>query len=105
MEKIGVLVMVAVCCGCAVTKQWVPTGGSRADGTVKLSYQFALLESPQVDPQQGAAAARAKCKAWGYEDAEAFGGQTQVCNNFTSSGCNSWVVTAEYQCIGNPGSR
>ena len=34
--------------GCAVDKYPVATGGSRSDGTVKLSYQVGQWEQPQV---------------------------------------------------------
>jgi hypothetical protein len=43
--------------GCAVQKELVPTGGSRADGTVKLSYEFGLFEVQKLDAQQGMKAA------------------------------------------------
>lgn len=39
--------------GCAVQKQLVPTGGSKAAGTVKMSYSFGMFESPKVNVQQG----------------------------------------------------
>lgn len=38
--------------GCAVQKQLVPTGGSKADGTVKMSSSFGMLESLKVNVQQ-----------------------------------------------------
>lgn len=44
----GLLVLVAstlLLSGCAVQKQLVPTGGSKADGTVKMSYSFGMFES------------------------------------------------------------
>lgn len=88
--------------GCATTKEWGATGGSRADGTVKLSYQYGLFEKPQVSAQQGIELAKSKCAAWGYTDAEPFGAATRSCNNYSTSGCNSWLVTAEYQCLGSP---
>ena len=47
----GLLVLVAstlLLSGCAVQKQLVPTGGSKADGTVKMSYSFGMFESPKV---------------------------------------------------------
>ncbi len=56
----GLLVLVAstlLLSGCAVQKQLVPTGGSKADGTVKMSYSFGMFESPKVNVQQGAQAA------------------------------------------------
>ncbi len=88
--------------GCETPKDWMATGGSRSDGTVKLSYQLGPFERPVVNNQQGLELATSKCQAWGYTNAEAFGGATRTCNNFTSSGCNSWLVTAEYQCLGSP---
>src|SRR5206468_5443265 len=74
--------------------------GSRSDGVVRLSYEYGLLEVPQPNERQGVELAKSRCAAWGYPGAEAFGGQTQVCTNRTSSGCNSWLVTREYQCLG-----
>lgn len=86
--------------GCATTKEWSATSGSRSDGVVKLSYEYGLFEQPQVSEQQGVELAKSRCIAWGYSGAEAFGGLTRVCNNRTPSGCNSWLVTREYQCLG-----
>lgn len=86
--------------GCATQKLLVPTGGSRADGTVKLSYEYGLFESPRVDPNQGAIAAKLRCAAWGYNDADIFGGVITTCTNFSSNGCNRWLATVEYQCTG-----
>lgn len=88
--------------GCAHTKkEWAATGGSRADGVVKLSFQFRPFEYPEASAQQGLELAKSKCLAWGYKNAEAFGGVIQTCNDQDSRGCNSWLVTAEYQCLGS----
>ena len=84
--------------GCAVQKQLMPTGGSRADGTVQLSYEYGAFEIPQVDPQQGLSAARQTCAGWGYADAAPFGGYTKRCTNFSGGACNAWLVTYQYQC-------
>ena len=84
--------------GCAVNKELVPTGGSRADGIVKLSYEFGLFEAPKLDPQQGLNAAKQRCTSWGYKNAEMFGGSTKSCINTTNNGCNRWLVSVEYQC-------
>jgi hypothetical protein len=84
--------------GCAVQKELVPTGGSRADGTVKLSYEYGIFEAPKLDAQQGMKAAQQRCSSWGYKNAEAFGGSTKTCINSSSEGCNRWLVTIEYQC-------
>ena len=103
------LLTLAVLCAafvtaCAVPKQMTATGGSRADGTVKLSYEYGRFEQPQVDVSQGIRVAKARCAAWGYSGAEPFGGNTKVCNQPSSGGCESWLVTTEYQCIGTPPS-
>lgn len=92
----------AVLAGCATPKQLVATGGSRADGTVKMSYEYGRFETPQVNGAQGTATAKQRCAAWGYSGAEPFGGATKQCVNSSNSGCNRWMVTFEYQCTGTP---
>jgi hypothetical protein len=86
--------------GCAVQKQLVATGGSRADGTVKMSYEFGMFEKPVVNIQQGIASATQRCRSWGYTGAEPFGGQTKQCTGYGGGNCNHWTVTVEYQCTG-----
>jgi hypothetical protein len=87
--------------GCAVPKDWTATGGSRADGIIKLSYEYALFEVPKLNNTQGVNLASKRCKSWGYEEAEPFGGLITKCINYSSGGCNRWMVTADYQCLGN----
>ena len=87
--------------GCATTKAWSATGGSRADATVKLSYEYGAFEKPQTNEAEGMSLAVARCKTWGYTGAEAFGGTTQQCNMPGGmGGCTRWLVTKEYQCTG-----
>lgn len=102
MKKLLILMLLLQ--GCAVQKQLVPTGGSRADGTVKLAFDYGLFEDPKLDQQQGLIAARQRCAAWGYSDAASFGGSTSQCTAPTRNGCNRWLVTIEYQCTGTPPS-
>jgi len=87
--------------GCAVQKQLIPVGGSKSDGTVKLSYSFNELESPRVNLQQGAQAAAERCAAWGYSGAEPFGGSTSACTQTSGDSCLETTVTVEYQCTGD----
>ena len=87
--------------GCATTKNWSATGGSRSDGVVKLSYEMGLFEQPQVNEQEGVNLAKQRCSSWGYNNSEAFGGLTKVCSESGSSGCTRWIVTKEYQCLGS----
>lgn len=88
--------------GCAVQKQLVPTGGSRSDGTVKMSYEVGAFEKAQLDPQQGARDAQQRCAAWGYTGAQPFGGGTRKCISGSGGDCYRWLVTVEYQCTGTP---
>ena len=90
--------------GCAVQKDMVATGGSRADGTVKLAYEFRSFEKPVIDMQRGAATAAERCKTWGYDGAVPFGGETRVCNDSNRDGCTRWQVSVEFQCTGTPGT-
>lgn len=98
MKKIITLLFVISLIGCSVHKQWVPTGGSKADGTVKMSYEIGSFQRPILDAQQGIESAKSRCQAWGYRNAEPFGGQVNTCLG-NGYGCNRKLVTAEYQCL------
>ncbi len=87
--------------GCATTKNYSATGGSRSDGTIKLSYEHGMFERPEVNEQEGIEMAKKRCASWGYKNAEAFGGINRVCNAPSSSGCVQYLVTKEYQCLGS----
>lgn len=87
--------------GCAVGERTLmPTGGSRADGTVRMSYELGLFDAPRIDHSKTLAKASERCSAWGYDRAEAFGGQTRICQSASLLGdCVQWLVTIEFQCI------
>jgi hypothetical protein len=87
---------------CTVTKVPVPTGGSRADGTIKMSYEYGGFERPQVDVNAAHLSAAQRCAAWGYTDAEPFGGYVSQCTAANQYGCVHWFVTMTYQCTGHP---
>lgn len=86
--------------GCAVQKHMVPTSGSKADGTVVMSFEYGLFEKPQVDGNEAAAAAAQRCRAWGYSNAEAFGGYSRTCTQASQNGCLSFRVDQSFQCTG-----
>jgi YecR-like lipoprotein len=89
--------------GCAVQKQWIPTGGSRADGTVDLSYEYGMFQKPQVDETQGVDLAASTCAGWGYTGAQPFGGTLSRCEAVNGYGnCVRFLVTRKYQCMGAP---
>lgn len=91
-----VVLSAAMLAGCATQKQLVPSGGSRADGIVKMSMGFSSFESPRVDLAQAKSAAKQRCVSWGYTDVEPFNQGVRRCQN------HSCIETYEYQCIGKP---
>ncbi len=104
-QGIAVVCLVLMLTGCATTKEWMPTAGSRADGVVVLSYTRNNFETPTTDDNQGLVLAQTRCKSWGYTSAEPFGGDTQKCTSMiygTYGGCQLWQVDRQYQCTGKP---
>jgi hypothetical protein len=92
-----------VASGCTVQKEMVPTGGSRSDGTVNLSYEYGIFERPQVNAAQAETSAQQRCEVWGYTGAEPFGGALTRCEVMNGYGeCLRTLVTVTYQCTGNP---
>jgi hypothetical protein len=90
--------------GCATPKMLQAVGGSRADGTVDLAYEYGLFEEPQVDVAGAASTAAERCAVWGYSGAEPFGGGREQCLQRNGYGnCLRAVVTVTYQCTGSPG--
>lgn len=83
---------------CETPKSFAPTGGSRADGIVELSYKYGEFQTPIVDDSNTLETARKHCMAWGYQDAQPFGDQMRKCNE----GCTVYTVTKRYQCTGSP---
>lgn len=101
----AVMLAAALTTGCAVKKDFYATGGSRADGTVDMAYDFAQFEQPVVNPSQAQSIAQQKCTVWGYREAEAFGGKTTNCNQRDGWGnCVAGQVVIKYQCIGDLGA-
>jgi hypothetical protein len=97
------LVCSAICLtlvGCATPMIPQATGGSRADGVIEFSYQFNAMQKPVIDWKIVDAAAKERCAAWGYTNAEAFGGGVQSCAMGDAFGCNVMQVTTSYQCTG-----
>ena len=84
--------------GCAAQKNWGSSGGSKADGTVKMAYTYGMFEVPKTNEQQATSLATARCKAWGYTSASPFDFVNKKCQSMTQNGCAQWLVTKEYQC-------
>lgn len=84
--------------GCAAKKNWGASGGSKADGTVKLAYTYGMFEVPEVDDAEALQIATQRCKSWGYSKAVAFDFENSRCQKMSSSGCTQTIVTKEFQC-------
>lgn len=113
MKKLATLTLAAAmtlfATGCAkpVMKQWAAAGGSKADATVEIGFEYnPQSEKPQTNEQQAYQEAVRRCQAWGYADAEPFGMVKSVCQRFDPMpfggvACGSMLVTRQYQCLGN----
>lgn len=85
--------------GCATSKTLQPIGGSKADGTVTLAYEHSVFERPVIDWSLANITAKQRCAAWGYSNAQAFGGQQSKCNLSSADGtCYGEQVNITYQC-------
>lgn len=88
--------------GCSSRQNYYATGGSRADGTVDMAYDTELMVTPIVNNQQAQDIATQKCKVWGYQDAEPFGGLTENCYARNGYGnCLRGQMIVKYQCLGD----
>lgn len=94
-----VLFMALLLSGCTVTVVPVATGGSRADGIVKMSYQFSPITIPLVDTTDAIRNAARYCRNWGYDTAEPFDAGLTSCSQPSAFGCDMHLTTIEYQCI------
>jgi hypothetical protein len=83
---------------CATTRQWNVTGGDRAEGVVRVSYEYPEFEQPALSDEQAMQIATSRCNGWGYDEAEPIAGQIRQCGNMDGANCNLWTVTREYQC-------
>ncbi|WP_421487140.1 YecR family lipoprotein [Pseudocitrobacter faecalis] len=103
------LLCVFILSGCTVHKQLIPMGGSKADGTIRMGYHvgdtYGMFEKASVDMMQAQSLAIQKCKVWGYEGAEAFGGQSSQCTDPSPAGCRQADIYVEYQCTGGKASQ
>ncbi len=100
IRRASVAAMVVFASACAVPKVPVAIGGSRSDCVVRMAYEYGGFEVPQVDAYATKASASQRCAAWGYTDAEPFGGAMSQCEAANQYGCIRYLVTMTYQCTG-----
>lgn len=97
----ALLISCGLLVGCTTVKTMEPIGGSRADGTVKLAFTYGMFETPNIDWEKAQQSAVKRCKAWGYTDAEKFGGKESKCIQNSGGACIEHQVDIQYQCT-NP---
>lgn len=99
MKKI--VLILALLQGCAVAVTPRPVTGSRADGTVVMSYEYGWLSVPEVDWISADREATQRCKAWNYQYAERFGAGIEQCSSYSDGTCVRYRVDTSYQCTGS----
>ena len=99
MLALGLVAASLLVSGCSVQKTMSATGGSKADGTIEMSYEYGNFEKPVVNRTQADRRATERCKAWGYDHADAFGGGKTQCLTANAYGCTYQRVTVTYQCL------
>lgn len=106
MKKALIIAMAVIAiAGCTVKKDMYAMGGSKADGTIRMGYTYDEFEKPMVDMKQGGVLAAQKCKIWGYESAEPFGGVVEHCTTISLGGCKTMTAYVEYQCTGGKSAQ
>ncbi len=97
--RVWVLVALLLITGCATNITPQATGGSKADGTITVSYEYGVFEQPVVDWTAANRTAKERCKAWHYRNATAFGGTQNQCLAYNGYGsCVRMRVNITYQC-------
>lgn len=100
IKFVAVVIVLTLISGCSVQRHWQATGGSKADGVVRLSYEVPTALKAIVDDQAGLQLAIKRCSSWGFKAAEPFGGETHNCIAPVGlGGCSTHAVTREYQCL------
>ena len=85
-----------------IKKHWGAMGGSRADATIKVGYEYRSHERARtiVDDAEAERIATERCKAWGYIAVSPFD-TVETCLERSAAGqCFNYRVTREYQCLG-----
>ena len=108
MKSHAFLLLAITLSGCAANVVPQATGGSKADGTVVLSYEIGIFRRAVIDHNAALALAKKKCQNWGYLSAEQFGGVKRECTSVSNYGstsdpsCNRHRFDITYQCLGQP---
>lgn len=98
MKKLSLIIAIIALTSCAVNVKPTMCDGSKADGIVKLSYTRYYMNTPIIDWEEANKNAIARCKAWGYSDAETFGDIKSQCASSSGGDCMYKEDKILYQC-------
>lgn len=85
--------------GCTTTNSYVATGNP-SEKVLTLSYYYHGTGHPALDSHKANHVAAKKCEAWGYDLAEAVGGETKNCTRYTGHyECYFYRIDKQYQCL------
>ncbi|MBC7101974.1 MAG: hypothetical protein H5U13_01930 [Parvibaculum sp.] len=85
--------------GCSSSvKTPIPTGGSKSEGIIRMSYEDGMLERASADWSAADKVATERCVGWGYSGAQRFELEKSTCQISDSGICLSAIRTVEYQC-------
>ena len=91
---------------CATDNKFRPTGASRPDGIVQLSYDYVLSDRPVLDWMSAQDTAEERCTSWGYAGAQKSGAGRQICLTQDIFGrCKSFHVNVAYYCTDDAASQ
>ena len=94
-----ILLSTIVLTSCLAATHLVPTGGSKAEGTVEMSAEYRSELDVRIDWEHASAKAYLKCKEWGYCRAEWYPESVRECLILDETGCLLYKVTYFAQCI------
>ncbi len=105
---IFVLALLVGCTKTTVHKTPQATGGSKADGTVRVAYEESATENVIPNWTRAKSNALKRCQAWGYSRVDAFAGTLTECtemgqgvlfNGAPPGACAKQIVYKDYQCL------
>ena len=105
---IFVAALIISCTKTTVHKVPQATGGSKADGTIRLAYEVLATENVIPDWTRAEKNALKRCQAWGYSRVDAFAGTLTECtemgqgvlfNGAPPGACAKQIVYKDYQCL------
>ena len=103
MKLFGIVALALIALvGCETIKIPTAMGGSKADATVVMGYEYGAFERPVIDWDEAELEAGRVCRNWGYGRAELFGGTLSECAARNQYGCVRWIVSVQYQCLSEP---